>query len=267
MGKAPDPRGDRCKEFEMAEAGRKALPGLPLLARLDGRAFHTFTSGLGRPYDSGMSTAMIETTKALVDEFHPRVGYTQSDEITLAWYVPSESSSQYPFGGRYQKMTSILAGFASGYFNKLLPKYLPTKADLVPQFDCRVWQVPTLADAVEVFLWREADAVKNSITMAASAYYSHKQLMGVSSSQKHELLHAKGVNWNDYPAFFKRGSYVQRKTAEVTLTPEEVAAIPEKHRPPGNRAVRSRVEVLEIEPLARIPVPETVLFPIEAYSG
>ncbi len=259
-----DPVGDRCKAFEMAEAGRKAMPGLPLLARLDGRAFHTFTRGLGRPFDEGMIAAMGETTAALVEEFHPSIGYTQSDEITLAWYVPPERATvtQLPFDGRFQKLTSVLAGFASAQFTRLLPKHLPSKVEHLPMFDCRVWQVPSLADAVEVFLWREADAVKNSITMAAGAYYSHRQLHGVGSSQKHELLHAKGVSWNDYPAAFKRGAYYQRRTFEMELAGDELERIPEQHRPaPGTKVLRSRVEALQLEPLSRIPDAVTVLFP------
>ena len=84
-----DPIGDRCKRFEGAEAGRRAMPGIPLLARLDGRAFHTFTRGLARPWDARFATCMLETTRTLVDELQALVGYTQSDEITLLWWAPS----------------------------------------------------------------------------------------------------------------------------------------------------------------------------------
>src|SRR5690349_24879817 len=100
---AKDGLGDRCKAFEAAEAGRRAMRGLPLLARLDGRAFHTFTRDLARPYEPAMSRCMIETARFLVQQSNALVGYTQSDEITLAWYEPSQSLVGYEFDGRFQK--------------------------------------------------------------------------------------------------------------------------------------------------------------------
>ena len=87
---AKDGLGDRCKGYEAADAGRRAVRGQPLIARLDGRAFHTFTRDLKRPYEHGMSIAMIETARYLLDEMNALVGYTQSDEITLAWYEAAD---------------------------------------------------------------------------------------------------------------------------------------------------------------------------------
>jgi len=248
-----DGLGDRCKAFEQAEAGRRAMRGIPLLARLDGRAFHTFTRDLRRPYDEGMSRCMIETTRGLVHDLNARVGYTQSDEITLMWFEASNSETGYPFDGRFQKVASVLAGQASARFVQLVPTHLPAKAAELPHFDCRVWQVPTVQDAIDVFVWREDDATKNSLSMAAAALYSDRELHGKDSAAKHELLFGKGVNWNDYPAFFKRGSYLQRRAAEATLTPDELARIPEAHRPaPGTTFTRSRVVELELAPVRSI---------------
>lgn len=256
-----DALGDRCKSYECVEADRCAMRALPLLARLDGRAFHTFTRGLQRPYDPGMSTAMIETTRYLVEKMVALVGYTQSDEITLAWYESSTSAAGYAFGGRFQKLTSVLAGMASAKFAQLVPEHLPSKVGRTPHFDCRVWQVPTLADAADVFVWREDDATKNSITMAASAHYSHRQLHEKNSSDKHEMLHAKGVNWNDFPAFFKRGTYLQRRNYERTLTDEERAKIPEAHRPPPDMLVtRSRIVEIDLPPARKVANLAAVLF-------
>lgn len=258
---AKDGLGDRCKEYELAEAGRRAMRGLPLLARLDGRAFHTFTRDLRRPYEPGMSRAMIETTRYLVHEMTALVGYTQSDEITLAWFEPSQSVSDYAFDGRFQKLASVLAGMASARFGKLVAEHLPQKADETPHFDCRVWQVPALADAADVFIWREDDATKNSITMAAGALYSDRELEGRNSSVKQEMLWQKGINWNDYPAFFKRGSYLQRRTFARTLTDEERARIPEAHRPAADATFqRSQVVELELPPVRKIANLSAVLF-------
>ncbi len=89
---ANDGLAERCKSFELAEANRRATRGSPLLARLDGRAFHTFTRDLRRPYDEGMSVSMIETARYLVQEMQALVGYTQSDEITLAWHSTNAKS-------------------------------------------------------------------------------------------------------------------------------------------------------------------------------
>lgn len=256
-----DSLGDRCKNFEQAEAGRRAMRGLPLLARLDGRAFHTFTRDLRRPYDQGMSTMMIETTRYLVHHMNALVGYTQSDEITLAWYEPAQSTNDYAFDGKYQKLCSVLAGMASAVFYKLLLEHLPQKAGELPHFDCRVWQVPTLTEALDVFVWREDDATKNSITMAASTHYSDRELEGKHSGQKQELLWQKGVNWNDFPAFFKRGTYLQRRTFERELTEEERLRIPEAHRPPAGKLFqRASVVDLDLPPIRKVGNALAVLF-------
>jgi tRNA(His) guanylyltransferase len=258
---AKDGIGDRCKEREQAEAGRRAMHGLPLLARLDGRAFHTFTRDLKRPYEHGMSMAMIETARYLVQEMVALVAYTQSDEITLAWFESSQSASTYAFEGRFQKLASVLAGMASARFCQLVLEHLPQKAAETPHFDCRVWQVPTLDDAAEVFVWREDDATKNSVSMAAGAHYSDAELDGKSSSVKQEMLWQKGINWNDYPTFFKRGTYLQRRAFDRTLTVEERARIPEAHRPPEGASFR-RTQVIELElpPVRKISNLSAVLF-------
>lgn len=126
-------------------------------------------------------------------------------------------------------MVSDLAGMCSVFFNRELPKYLPEKSDKMPRFDARVWNVPTLDEAVNTFLWREQDATKNSITMAASNYYSHNFLMGKNGSEKQELLFQKGINWNDYPDFFKKGSYIQRKRVSTKFTANELEKLPINH--------------------------------------
>ena len=96
--------------------------------------------------------------------------------------------------------------------------------------------------------------------MAASAYYPPARLHGQDSAAKHELLHAVGVNWNDYPAFFKRGTYLQRRSFERALTEEERLRIPEAHRPAeGQLFLRSRVVELEMPPLRKVANVEDVM--------
>lgn len=91
-----DDLGDRMKGYEAIETGRAAMPLLPLYARLDGRCFHAFTRGMDRPFDPALSAIMIEVTKVLVEKTHPLIGYTQSDEISLAW-MQSTAKSHLPF--------------------------------------------------------------------------------------------------------------------------------------------------------------------------
>lgn len=260
MGKQ-DTAGDRCKRFELAEAGRRALPGIPLLARLDGRAFHTYTRGLKRPFDEDFGRCMLETTRALVSELGSSVGYTQSDEITLLWWVPARGPTTYPFDGRFQKLVSVAAGLASAAFVRLAAEHLPEKSKILPCFDARVWQVPTREDAVDVFAWREDDATKNSLSMAARALYAQRELHGKSGSALHELLHARGVNWNDYPARFKRGVYVRREVSLRAITDEERAKIPERYRPAEGQVVsRAEVRAFDMPPIRRVLNPAEVLF-------
>jgi len=261
-----DSLGDRMKLYESAEAGRRLMPLAPALARLDGRAFHSFVRGLDRPYDERLSRLMIETARFLVQETIATVGYTQSDEITLAW-VPTDFESQVFFDGRIQKMTSVLASLGSAYFNRRLPEFLPPEyAVRLPLFDARIWNVPNLDEAANTFLWRETDATKNSISMAARAYYNHTELHEKSGSEMQEMLFQKGVNWNDYPAFFKRGTYLRRETIRKPFTVTEVEDLPPKHaaRTNANLVVeRSVVTSENLPPLAKLVNRSGVLFASE----
>lgn len=125
-----------------------------------------------------------------------------------------------------------------------------------------MWNVPSLEEAANAFLWRELDATKNSIAMAARAYFSHKQIDNKSGTEMQEMLRQKGVEWNDYPDFFKRGTYVQRRKTLRKFTAEELDKLPPLHEARKNpdlmvertdcvalalpplRLVKNRVEVL-----------------------
>ena len=246
--------GDRMKMYENQTCGIKMLPRIPVIARLDGKGFSKFTKGLKRPYDERLSNLMVETTKYLVKETNANCGYTQSDEITLVWYSDSFESKIY-FDGRLFKMISDLSSMCSVYFNRNLANYLPEKSDKMPRFDCRVFNVPTLDESVNTFLWREQDATKNSISMAAQSVYSHNQLNGKNGSDKQEMLFQKGINWNDYPAFFKRGTYVQRKRVMTKFNSEELEKLPLKHQArinPGLEIERWIVDEVKLPPLSTI---------------
>lgn len=254
MTNKKDNFGDRMKAYEAHTCGIKLIPRIPIIARLDGKGFSKFTKGLARPYDERLSNLMVETTKHLVKETNANCGYTQSDEITLMWYTDKPDTTLY-FDGRLFKMLTDLSSTASVFFNKNLPTHLPEKAEKSPRFDCRVYNVPTLDEAVNSFLWREKDATKNSISMAAQHYYSHNELMNKNGSEKQEMLFQKGVNWNDYPSFFKRGTYVQRKRTLRPFTAEELENLPSKHKAksdPSMLVERWEVNIVDMPPLGQI---------------
>lgn len=254
MKKSNDSLGDRMKAYENQTCGIKLIPLIPVIARLDGKGFSKFTKGLKRPYDERLSKLMIETTKYLVKETNANCGYTQSDEITLMWYTDKLDSSTY-FNGRLFKMLTDLSAMASVFFNKELHKYLPEKVDKMPRFDSRVYNVPNLQEAVNSFLWREIDATKNSISMAASTYYSHGFLHKKNSNEKQELIFQKGINWNDYPTFFKRGSYIQRRRLFTKFSEEELSRLPEKHNArinPDYEVERWVISEVDLPPLSKV---------------
>jgi tRNA(His) 5'-end guanylyltransferase len=226
-----DDFGDRMKLYEGQEAGRRVLPLLPVCARLDGKCFSKYTKGLERPFDIRLTDLMRFCTRKLVEETNACMGYTQSDEISLVWYS-SDISSQIFFDGKIQKMVSVLSSMLTGIFNAHVWEYIG-KEDLA-LFDCRVWQLPTLEEAANSFLWREQDATRNSIQMSGRAVYSHKELFGKSCDDIQEMLFQKGINWNDYPNYFKRGTFIQKRKVKRPFSREELDKLPIKHQAHSN---------------------------------
>lgn len=216
----------RMKEYERRFTEQDCLPMVPMICRIDGKCFHTFTRGLERPYDLRLSNLMVDTAKFLLNETHAVCAYTQSDEISLCWFTGRVDAEAY-FGGKTHKINSVCASMATAYFNSRLPDVIPDKG--MALFDARTWDVPNEVEAVNYFVWREQDATRNSISMAAQSVYSSGQLFGKDCSEMQEMLFQKGINWNDYPAFFKRGTFVRKRVVERPFTPEEVEALPPKH--------------------------------------
>lgn len=259
-----DDLGDRMKGYEAHETGRRFLPGLPVYARMDGRTFHGFALGLRKPYDERLSRVMIETARSLVEETHAAVAYTQSDEISLAFEADRRiPQSGYFFDGKTMKMASVLASLTTALFTRHLraSELDATHGSRAPHFDCRVIQMPSREEVANMFLWRELDATKNAVSAAARSVYPHRALQGVDSDGMQEMLFQRGINFNDYPAFFKRGTFLQRRRVERPFTAEELERIPPRHRPePG--AVRVRHDVLELDlpPFSRVANRVGVLF-------
>lgn len=240
--------GDRMKKYEQAQQVQHLCPLLPTFARLDGRAFHSFTKGLVRPFDPGFSNLMGVTTQYLVETTGAVLGYTQSDEITLLWYLP-EVKSELFFNGRIAKMNSILAALTSVYFNRRLAEFLPTKIAEMPVFDCRVWTVPTLSEAVNALIWREFDAVRNSILMTAQTVFTPTEMLHKNTTElKHMLLDRHNIVWDDLPRLFRRGALYQRQTKWMFYSAADLEQLPPQHtarqdptRPVQRSVVRVRI--------------------------
>lgn len=260
MDYSKDSLGTRMKSYEQPTIGRRAFKGQPLVVRLDGKNFHSFTKGLKRPFDPALSSLMRETMMAMVDKFQATVGYTQSDEITLIWSYKADDRFELPFAGNMQKIESLMAAFCSVFFNSQLLTYLPQKAHLLATFDCRAFMVPTVTEAYNCVLWRQQDATKNAISMAAQSMFSHKSLQGMHGPEMQERMWAEhGVNFNDYPAYFKRGVFARREEHTRTMSEDDYARIPEEHWPIGGVITRSSIVAFDCW-LAKEDDPRDVLF-------
>lgn len=258
-----DELGDRMKEYEGVEAQQRFMPLLPIIARIDGRSFSKFTRGMKRPFDPEFSHCMIQTTKYLVEHTNASIGYTQSDEISLAWHQ-TDRQSEIWFAGRKQKMISQLAAQATLFFNQQVLRFLPEFASRNPTFDARVWQVPNRTEGANAILWREWDATKNAISMAASTYFSPKRLHGLNGKERVALLSSdKDIVFGDYPDFFKRGTFVQRRIASTPFSAAEIEKLPPKHAArtnPGLIVERSQVQILTMPSFKSVANREEVVF-------
>lgn len=244
---------DRMKTYEQLTAGQSLIPNMPIMIRIDGKSFHSWTRGMNRPYDDRLQEVFDQTTACLVEATNAVIGYTQSDEITLIIWNFGKIGSDTFFSGNIAKLNSVLASMATAYFNKYSSTGWPDK-DLA-FFDCRAWNVPNPEEAVNCLIWREQDAVRNSVQMAAQSVYSHKQLFGKNNSEMQEMLFQKGINWNDYPARFKRGGYFRRELYQRPFTAEELLHLPERHdarRNPDLLITRSRIASVDLPILTKI---------------
>lgn len=272
-----DDFGDRMKAYEAAETARAFDPALPIYARIDGRAFSGFTRGMDRPFDERMTKAMVFVTSHLVQQTHARIGYTQSDEISLVWHADAPSSEPL-FGGKVHKLTSVLASMATSAMQFAIQLYFnQPDADMYarrfPHFDARVFTLPSRVEGANAFLWRAMDARKNSISMAAQAHFSHKALHGKDQRDKRAMLAEKGIDFETaYPAKFKWGTWVRRVSYDRAFTPEELERIPEKHRPaPDALVTRSEVREIDMPEFHKVKNRVEVIFdgaePLEAGAG
>ena len=185
-----------------------------LVIRIDGRRFHTFTKHLARPYDRRLADALDTAAMALAAEMSGcRLGYGQSDEYSFLLTDFGSPHEKMWFDGNVQKIVSVAASIFTAHF---------TQAFAPATFDARVLVIPRRADVEQYFIWRQLDATANSLNMLAAAHYSHAELLGKSTAEKHDLLHAKGLNWSHAETAFKRGRLIRPALSggwEVDLEP------------------------------------------------
>ena len=231
-----DELGTRMKEFYEGVPKTRLVRRMPVAIRLDGKAFHTFTRGFEKPFDEVLGRAMRGTMKYLCENIQGCVlGYTQSDEITLILVDYQNLNSCAWFDYEVQKMCSISASMATMAFNKFFIKEVEEwfsnqkpfttetirlydiyhlKSETGAMFDARVFNIPK-EEVCNLIYWRQLDATRNSIQMVGQANFSHKELQKKSCNIIQEMLFAeKGINWNDYPTYLKRGSCCVKTTIQ-----------------------------------------------------
>ncbi len=224
-----DPIGHRMKT-KYESVFRTVLPQRThLVVRIDGRSFHTYTRSAEKPFDAAIAQAMDEGALAVCTEMMGcKFAYGQSDEYSFLATDFETHQSEPWFGGSTQKIASVAASIFTAAFNSARLRqqaeqgkqadWSQVRKLIAATFDARVFVIPSRAEVENYFIWRQQDAARNSLNMLASFHFPHKQLQRVSSSDRHELLHEIGINWNDCPADQKRGRLILRRerTRQVT---------------------------------------------------
>jgi len=197
-----DSIGNRMKAYYEDRYRFSLTRRTPVIMRLDGRAFHTLTRRMDKPFDGTFSDVMNETAIFLCSEIQgAKCAYVQSDEISILITDFDTLTTDAWFDYNIQKMTSISAGMASVFF------YWHGLTEGYPVFDSRVFNLPK-EEVCNYFIWRQLDWIRNSVQMLAQSHFSQKQLHGKNQPAMHEMLHEIGVNWADLPERWKNGTFI-----------------------------------------------------------
>lgn len=217
--------GDRMKLYEKASE-RYMTRRIPLCLRFDGVSFHTWARGLQKPFDDSLRRCMTYAAYRVCDAISgARFAYTQSDEISVMVIDYQSTNTEPWFGYRQHKIESVAASMCTAYFNMAAIKWLP---DHVVKkgpacFDARAFSMP-VEDVTNLFIWRQRDCTKNSVSSLAQAHFSHRDLHGKNSSDMQDMLMLqKKINWNDVETRFKRGTavYKVRVVSKNPVDPEK----------------------------------------------
>ena len=226
--------GDRMKKYENVN-NQYLIPNIPVIIRVDGICFHSFTRGFSRPFDPILISAMQQTAKYLCENIQGcKLAYTQSDEITLLLTDYDRIETQGWFNYEVKKMISASASKTTMSFNKFfreivmsdlidssidkekIKKYLNKVG--IAEFDSRVFNLPK-EEVCNNFIWRQQDAIRNAILMVGYANFSHKSLNNVNCKQIQEkLFQEKSINFNDFPVYQRRGTCIIKKQCNINGT-------------------------------------------------
>jgi len=198
----------------------KLLENLPVIVRVDGKAFHTLTRKMNKPFDFPFIELMNKVGTVLCKEVQNcRMAYLQSDEINLLLY--QKQDAQPWFGNDIQKITSVTAAIATSVFTNF--SHDVKKDKVLVAFDSRAFVLPP-HEVTNYFIWRQLDWERNSIQMLARSHYSAKELNGISTDELMEMLKEKGDDWNKLIPYLRRGrTAIKVKTIETLrggLNPE-----------------------------------------------
>jgi tRNA(His) guanylyltransferase len=216
------PLSARMKAYEAATG--PALPSKSwAVLRLDGKSFHTYTKDLQRPFDFKFMEDMLDLTTFLSRKVGGAVfSYTQSDEISIIFHDLGSPQHQHWFAGKVQKIVSVAASYAGAYWS-----FLRGEVDNFGVFDARVFALPSAVEVKNYLLWRQQDAMRNSLFMAASEFYSHTALLGRSGPEKVSMLAEAGKDWaKDYSPRAQLGGMAGRVASleEVSYTRKDTGA-------------------------------------------
>lgn len=212
--------GERMKGYESPTF---LPPKSYTILRLDGRAFHTYTKDLEKPFDELFMLHMDIISETLLKEVPgAEYAYTQSDEISVLITDFANPNTEQWFGGNIQKIVSVSAGLASATLSRLRP------AESLAIFDARIFTVPNRYEVKEYFQWRFDDCTKNAISATAQTYFSHKELQGLNSHQmERKLSEEKNIHFGELPQGFISGrfSYRRKELQDIEYTHKQTGEV------------------------------------------
>lgn len=209
--------GDRMKAHESV-AKHKLMKKIPVIVRVDGKAFHTLTRDLDKPFDDDLIKSMTNMGFDLAKEMQGfKLGYVASDEASFLLSDLDSINTEAWFDYKIDKINSVSAAYATLYFNKHFQFQAKVKEQSVKEgvFDCRCFNIPK-EDVANYFLWRARDWERNSLQMYARSVFSHKELHGKGHSEIHDMLHKKEKNWaTDLALQQKNGSWIHQRDEDM----------------------------------------------------
>jgi tRNA(His) 5'-end guanylyltransferase len=209
--KKRDSLGDRMKQNYEIRGRHYLTRRTPVVLRLDGKAFHTFTRGFERPFDKTLSDLMTDTAMYLAGRVQgTKLVYVQSDEISILITDFDKLTTTPWFDYETSKMNSIAASMAAAYFNVQLRERVEGMENKYPAFDCRAYNMPN-EEIANYFRWRYQDWLRNSISMLAQSEYSQEQLDKKNQADMHEMLYEKDINWAHLDPLWKNGTLLYRQ--------------------------------------------------------